>query len=280
MTSVDEKIVGVKAITVKPIIRQGWLPKGHDGEYRFTGTEVGFQPEMDTSTRQLKTGLTEEDERRLEKEMHLPVGTLNKYNKDFWGTKLFKIPKEGKTYFLDNPSDELEYKVLSKWSKIAPSKIAIADCPDAMFYLSNVEDEAKLENVKANNEMRAAKLFGQLSQTEMVNVLKIYTQLEGKSTGKVSKDTSLDVISATLYKKLKADPTEFLRIKEDPSFNTRVSIDDFISNRVLTKSGAKYLITGGDVIGHTLEQTIDYLSDPRNQDTLLTLNQKLAAINK
>jgi len=279
-SEVKESVVGIKTVTVKPIKRRGWLPEGHDGEYRFTGTRIFFQPETDSKTRQLKTGLTEEDERRLEKLMHMTPGTLNKYNKDFWGNNLMSIPKEGKTYYLDNPKDELEYKVLINWSKVAPSQAAVIDCPEAIFFLSNVEEDAKKEVVKANIEMKAMKTFGKLSTDDMKNVLKIYTQLEGKSTGKITKDMSVDFISSTLYKKVKENPEEFLRIVEDPSFETRVLIDDLVSNRILTKSGSKYIITGGDVLAPTLEATVDYLKDPHNQDVLLTLIQKLKSINQ
>lgn len=280
MESVAEIKDGEITYTVKPVIRTGWLPAGHDGEYRFTGTGVGFQPQVDSKTRQLKTGLTEEDERRLEKSLHLSAGTLNKYNKDYWGTVKFFIPKEGKTYFMSNPQDELEYKVLSQWSKVAPSASTVQFNPEADFYISNSLDEAREDNTKAIIEMKAFKKFGTLSTEQMMDVLKVYTQLTGKATGKITKATSVDLINATLYKKVKENPKEFLRITDDATFNTRVFIDDMVSNRVLMKSGSKYIVTGGDQIGVDIEATIDYLEDPKNQDVVIALKNKLNSIGQ
>ncbi len=114
MSAVEKEIeVGNKTVTVKPVKRSGWLPVGHDGEYRFTGTGVGFSgPEMETKTRQLKTGLTETEERDLEKKLNLTPGSLTRHNKDYWASFTFMIPKEGITLYLDNPKDFIIFKII------------------------------------------------------------------------------------------------------------------------------------------------------------------------
>ena len=58
-------------LSLKPIVRSGWLPKGHDGEYQFTGCEDWKVPPKDGRTGQRMTGLTTEDEQRLEKSEYL-----------------------------------------------------------------------------------------------------------------------------------------------------------------------------------------------------------------
>lgn len=282
MSAVDiEKVVGSKTVTLKPVKRAGWLPPGHDGEFRFSGTGWGASgPEMDSKTRQLKTGLTEDEERSLEKKLNLSVGSLSRHNKDYWAAFTFLIPKEGMTLYLDNPKDYIIFKILSNHSRVAKTMMEVKDSPGVDFYMTSYDEESKIENDKNKLERESIKAYGKLSTKEMTDVLKIYAQLEGKVTGRPSKDSSVDFIESTLYKKMKSNPEEFLRIVGDSSFSTRVLIDDLISNRILIKNGSKYSVYGGDVIGSTLESTIEFLEDPRNQGVRIELLAKLESINK
>lgn len=277
-SAVEKKVEKVESVSLKPIVRTSWLPKGHDGEFKFTGCETWLVPFKNGQTGQRNTGLTEEDERRLEIKLRLTVGTLNRYNEDYWGKYKVMIPKEGKILMLDNPKDELDYLTLKANPLIANSLMEVADSPGATHYLSSVAKEAEVDNIKEKSERSAIKKFGQYSSKEMLDVLKIYTQLEGKAAAKLTTSTPVDLIETTLYNKLKADPEEFLRISNDPSFKTRVLIDDLVSARVLIKTGSKYIVNGGDTVGATLQDTIDFLENPSNQDVLISLKGKLEAV--
>lgn len=266
-------------ISLKPIVRNGWLPKGHDGEYKFTHCETWLVPHKNAQTGQRQTGLNEDQERDLEKRLRMPVGTLSKYNEDYWANYKIKVQKEGRIFSLDNPKDELDVLVLRANKFVSNSQQEVLDSPTAMFYLSSVEKEAEVNNASEKNERMAIKKFGQLSATEMTDVLNVYSLLTGRSGKlKITKDTAVDLIETTLYNKVKEDPTEFLRIIEDPQFKTRVLIDRLVSSKVLMRSGAKYVVYGGDTIGATLQDTIDYLEDPYNQEVLISLKSKLHAI--
>lgn len=277
------KVVEVKekkevALNLKPIIRAGWLPKGHDGEFQFTGCETWIVPPKSSTTGQRLTGLTEEDERRLEIKLRMSVGALSRYNEDFWSKYCIKVPKEGKIFFMENPKDELDILVLKAHPSIANSAMEIADSPGASHYLTSVEKEAEVNNVRERVEREAIKKFSPLSAAEMIDILKVYAISGHKMPHKITKATPTDLVETSLYNKLKEDPEEFLRIINDPSFKTKVLIDKFLTNKILLKSGSRYLVHGGDVIGVTLEATIEYLEDPYNQDVLLGLRAKLEAI--
>ncbi len=267
-----------EALSLKPIIRTGWLPKGHDGEFQFTGCETWLVPPKNSQTGQRITGLTEEDERRLELKMRLAPGTLNKYNDDFWSGYKIKIPKEGRILFLENPKDELDILVLKANPKVANSAMEVADSPGASHYLTSVEKEAEVSNVKDRSERVAIKKYGQLSTQDMIDTLRVYSLLSGKASAKITKSTPVDLIESTLYNKLKEDSEEFMRIVEDPSFKTKVLIDNLVAKKILLRSGSKYLVYGtSDALGSTLQDTIDYLENPHNQSVLIEMKSKLEA---
>lgn len=267
-------------ISLKPIVRQGWLPKGHDGEFKFTHCETWLVPHKDSQTGQRQTGLTDDQERDLEKRLRMVTGTLSKYNEDYWANYKIKVPKDGRVFFLDNPKDELDILVLRANQFVANSQSEVLDSPKAMYYLSSIEKEAEVNNASEKNERMAIKKFGQLSASEMTDILNVYSLLTGKANKlKITKDTAVDLIETTLYNKVKEDPTEFLRIIEDPQFKTRVLIDKLVSKKILIRSGSKYVVYGGDTIGATLQDTIDYLEDPYNQEVRIAMMSKLDALD-
>lgn len=279
MSSAEAKEKKETVIALKHVPRKSWLPPGHDGEYRFTNTELWESPATEWNTGQLLTGLTPEDEDRLEKKMKLPAGTLSKYNKSFWAKFRIRIPREGRLFDINNPKDELEVLVLRAIPRIANSAMEIMDTPGATHYLTSVEKEAEVENAKDNMERKAIKRFGQLSRAEQIDTIRVYGLLEGKAVAKITKSTPIDLIESTLYKKLKNDPEEFMRIVDDPSFKTRALIDELVSKRILIRQGSKYMPYGAtDAIGATLEDAIIYLEDPKNQDVLIALKAKLEAV--
>lgn len=262
-------------VQLKPIVRNGWLPKGHDGEYRFTGCEVSEVPSVNVQTGQRVTGLTEEDEVRLEKALRLSPGTLNKYNNDFWGKYRVRIPKEGRIFYMDNPKDELDILTLKANPRIANSAMEVLDNPGAHSYLTSVEQEAETENARDTVERTAIKRYSQLTTLAKKDVLRVYNILSGKPGVKITDSLSEDFVESSLYKKLKTDPEEFLRVVDESRFKTIALIDKLVAKRILIKSGSKYTLHGGDVIGTTLDAAVEYLDDARNQDVKITLSGKL-----
>lgn len=264
-------------VKLKPIVRSGWLPSGHDGEWKFTNCETWIVPfrSMDTGIRQ--TGLTDEDEKSLEKALRMNSRTLSKYNEEYWSKYQIRIHKDGLTLDLNNPKSKLDYFVLKANPLVASSLADVAYNPSAMFYLSSEIEEAKTKNSIEKSERTAIKKYGTLSLQDMIDVLRVYSLQEGKGQVRYTKSTPADLIESTLYTKVKESPEEFLRIVDDASFKTKVFIDKLVSKRILIKSGSKYIVHGGDSIGATLQDAIDFLEDPHNQDVKVALLSKLNA---
>ena len=63
-----------------------------------------------------------------------------------------------------------------------------------------------------------------------------------------------------------------ISIIKDKDYETKVFVEDAILAGAIIKTGkTRYSLPGGDLIGSTLEEAIDYLNDPRNNDVLLNI---------
>tara|TARA_R110002012_G_scaffold100312_1_gene238942 strand:+ start:10385 stop:11263 length:879 start_codon:yes stop_codon:yes gene_type:complete len=256
-------------VTLKPIKKHGWLPEDHDGSIRYSRCFERLTVQSQRGTGILNTGLTEEDERRLENKMNMNSGTLSRYNTDYWNKFYIDVPSNGKELDTKNPKDELTYLVLKAHQRVANSELERFDSPFAEYIMTSVEQEAKVENKKSKLKRKAYKRFSNMSTTEMANVLKVM----GKRAGA---DASVDFIEAQLDKIVTDNPRGFLETVDDPTFELRAFIDDCLKERVLVKNGTKYTLPGGDVVGFTLEQAIEYLQNPDNQEVYIDLKGKLS----
>ena len=254
--------VNLDKVTLKPIKKHGWLPDDHDGSIRYSRCFERITVQAQRGTGILSTGLTEDDERLLEKKMNMSTGTLSRYNKDYWNKFYIDIPKEGKQLDLANPDHELIYMVLTAHQRVANSELERFDSPFAEYIMTSVEQEAKVENKKSKLKRKAYKRFSNMSTTEMSNVLKVLGKRAGDSA-------SVDFIEAELDKIVTESPKDFLDTIEDPTFEMRAFIDDCLTERILVKSGTKFTLPGGDVVGFTREQTVEYLQNPDNQEVYI-----------
>ena len=256
-------------ITLKPIKKNGWLPDDHDGSIRYSKCFERLTVQAMKGSGVLNTGLTEEDERRLEDKMNMSPGTLSRYNKDYWTMFRIDVPKQGVILNLAYPEDELKYLVLKAHQRVANSEMERFDSPFAEYVMTSQEQEAKVENKKSKLKRKAYKVFSNMNTTEMRDVLKVM----GKRAGD---DASVDFVESQLDKIVTDNPENFLSTVEDPTFKMRAFIDDCTSSRVLIKNGTKYQLPGGDTVGFTLEQTIEYLQNPDNQEVYLDLKGKMS----
>ena len=261
--------IKIDKVTVKPIKKHGWLPDDHDGSLRYSRCFERLTVQATKGSGVLNTGLTEEDERRLENKMNMSPGTLSRYNVDYWTMFRVDVPSDGIQLNLANPEDELKYLVLKAHQRVANSEMERFDTPFAEYVMTSKEQEARVENKKSKLKRKAYKVFSNMNTTEMRDVLKVI----GKRAGD---DASVDFVESQLDKVVTDDPQGFLTTVEDPTFKMRAFIDDCLASRVLVKNGTKYQLPGGDTVGYTLEQTIEYLQNPDNQEVYLDLKGKLS----
>jgi len=98
-----------------------------------------------------------------------------------------------------------------------------------------------------------------------------------KLMGKKANNMTSTMIENEVDKVIQESPGEFNKIVNLANFTTRVLIEDLLGINAVRKSGTHYLV-GDDVIGYDLESTILYLENPKNQNLLISLKNKLEAL--
>lgn len=256
-----------EVVTIKQFRKNGWLPEGHDGEFRYTHCFEQLVPKNDPSGYPI-TGLTPEEEAEFEKKLGLKSGTLSKYNKDYWGSFRTNIPKEGLVLRLDNPRDYLTYKVLKADQEVANSEAEKHDSPFANFVITSDIQESKAKAAEVSVKRKAYNEFSKMTNEDMGNFLKVH----GK---RPAPNATTEWLEAEIGKIIDTRPELFLDTLKDTNFKMKAFIDDCVVKKALTKSGSKYLLMGGDIIGYSLEETIEYLQKPENQEVYISLKSKL-----
>ena len=216
------------------------------------------------------TGLTEGEEKELEKRLSLQNGTLNKYS-TYWRDYTIVLTDKQKTLKLENPKDFLDYKILFASKRVANSVNDLSLTPKAEYVLYDAEEDAKKDNLVVKEKRKAYKKFSTLVTKEMRDVLKLM--------GKRAENASDTLVENTLNDIIEKDPKEFNTIMGIADFKTRVFIEDLVAINALRIRGGHYMF-GDNAIGHDIETAVDYLKNPKNQDIVLSLKSKLQASKK
>lgn len=263
-----ETTENVKYLVIKPIVK----PK-FSGVSSYVKTQTVFcGAEMD-SNGLYKTGLTREEEKEYEKILNLAPGTLGRKS-EFWGNLEIRVNNDKSTRFaLSGPMDELREKVIMAHSKIANSELHLASTPNALFYIDDPEEKAKLESAKIDYELKALDEYTTLAIEDKRAMLRLY----GHSG---VDDMSETMIKTELYKEVKKDPMYFVKKLAKPQeMKNEALLKELIEKRIVTKKGAHYMYNE-DTIGGSTDAALGYLADPKNQSIKLILMDKVKQLRK
>lgn len=215
----------------------------------------------------MQTGLTPEDEERLGKILDKDLRNTS----PFWYD--FQIVLGDKDLILntDKPEDEIKYKVLCIHPKVKKSLTDVN--PYAEYVIHNEIDEARVVNTTGSVKIRAYTLFGQLSDTQKKDVLRLYPGFSRTDS------LTAEVISSKLFQEVDNNPDKFVKIVEDKNREMKIFLKDLVTANILKKNKSAYKY-GTDFLGHDEESTIDYLNNPENQSLKITLMQELESKNK
>lgn len=262
---------------IKPC-KTTWLEqidKNHDGARLFSGAEDWISPERDKNTGLIRTGLTDNEARELEIEMGLKPMDLSPYS-TYWATKFktitARVPKEGTLLDLDRSAiDKVKFAFLKIHTRVAQSYTDALENPMANWVITSAEKEAKSESTKIRLRMDAVKRLSEMGIQEQLDFLKVYE--EGKY--KVSKASTADFTLSTIGKIVESNPQDFLDLLNNPDFKTMSFLQDAVVSGIIKKSGPKYYIVGGDLIGNTFLDTVQNLQKPEYNEIKISLKSKL-----
>lgn len=232
--------------------------------------------------------LTDNEKAYLEEIMQLEYNALSIYKKEnnFWdssnstGISKVRLTKQDTYLDLSNPEDYIRYKILlANKDMIAPSLQALQDMPKASYkyVLISEGDEDKAANRQMNATMESYMEFGKISE-DVATLRVIVETLDGRPT---APNVKLEFLKNKVNQLIQGDSKMFLKVIKDPLLQTKVIIKKAIEGGIISKRG-DYLYLRSDnsplcEINEepTLNIAARYLSSPRHQDLLFTIQAKL-----
>ena len=273
----------MKKVALKPVVREGgWLPKGHDGEFMFTMATAEFCVPRDIRRGgRLAQVLNEEEEQLIGEKLGANLSINRQDSENFFcidkrsRVKVIKkhdFDKEGMVLDLSDALDYLHYKILlANRDIIAPSWEERYNKPSYRFVLVDKDQEA-IEHIKKGSlKAKAYEHYAAIkdSHQRMTKFLTVYGQ-------RPLKEVSVDFLQSQLLNIIESNVNGYLTIANDPDYDNKLLIDDAVRVGALTKIGkTKYMLPGGDVIGSTTNEAIEYLTDKRNSEVAAKIRAQI-----
>lgn len=259
-------------IKVKLARKAGW---GNNTLKSYTGARTRLGVQIDRYGNQ-NTGLTKDDEARLEEAMGFEKGYLRKGSVagsppqvNYWTTFTVDL-LDTDTLILntDMPEDEIKYKVLSVRTDVARDLNDLKTKPNALLVLINDDDEAEKANNRGKAKRLAYTLFESLSPDDMRNLLLLY--------GEESSTNSNAVVESKLERHMEDNYGKFLEIAKDSDLKDKVFITKLQKAGIVRKVGHQYLEEGtNEHLAYTLDEFVTFLKDKKNQGKLLQFKEAL-----
>ena len=264
------KFEGPEVVRIKSAAKTGYFGIS---SYAKSVTTLGCEMSLKGSW---KTGLTPEEEAYYETELKLEKGTLNKHSK--WWSDVFNVEHAPRLHntkatelMLDNPLNQIKYKVLLASSKVANTEIEKKK-PNVIFYIDDAEAKAKSEIESFNYEFEGMGAIHKMSPEEKRGALRLF--------GHSGIDTMTEtMLNAKLVGELKKDPKSFVETLNDKDLSIKAFIKELVEKRLITRKG-NYYLHGDDTIANSTEECVQYFNDIKNQSVKLTLQTRLNKLKK
>lgn len=243
-------------VVLKPLKKNAWSGVTH---YHRCATYLG--PYLTRSGRRY-TGLDKKDEARLSKE--LGIENLSPTS-DFWDTFHIRIGNTDKYFDLDDPMDELRYIFLKNHRRVKDS--LLDNKASADFVLINKDEEAKRSNLFNRVKREAMKEFDKLTPEDTRKCLRLF--------GNNAENMSNEVAENRLFNIVEDNPEMFLKKwVNNKTRETEFLIEQAVSRNIIRRNKNIYRY-GTDVIAHGMQEAIDFLDDPKNQDIKIAILQQM-----
>lgn len=239
-------------VILRPLGKSQW-----SGIKNYRGCTDTIGPYYTRSGR-IYTGLTEADAERLGKVLGYDLTP----GSEFWvNWPAIRAGNKDMYFNTDDPMDELRYLFLKNHKRVAGSIFEHKSTAD--YVLINKEEEAKKANVFNKIKRRAAREFDKLSAEDIRKCLRLYGQNASNMGNEQAENALFDLVDG--------NPQKFLELWVDnKNRETEFIIETAVSKNVLRKTKNVYRY-GSDVVGHSTQDVIDYLSNPKNQDIKLAI---------
>ena len=262
-----DKFLEKRKIKLKPIIKPGGMnPKGHDGEFMYTGTEIIFVLPYNVRKGRLESVLTPEEQKFFEEALDEDLSIHRKTN-NFWHRFSIRIRKDDKLmdngYELDlsDPLDNLRYRLLKIQPLVAPDWESRFRRGEYRFALVDERDEEIRHAEQVDVKKEAYLFLGKIedSKTKMYDFLRVMGKMPPKNSSKESLKKLIDDMIS--------DPKMIHKVLEaakDEDYEIKLLINNAVDLGVIEKKRNKYYLPGGDPINpmdSTLKGTVEKLKE-------------------
>tara|TARA_R110000822_G_scaffold302649_3_gene427024 strand:- start:6645 stop:7517 length:873 start_codon:yes stop_codon:yes gene_type:complete len=220
--------------------------------------------------------LTSEEKTFLEQE--LGGVNLSVYG-DFWYEFSVSLRKDSASnkFDLSVPTEYISYKILSAYTEeIAPAWKSRHDKMTYMFAITRVGEEMNASKVKLDVKKEAFKVFGKIEDDKE----KLFGALKLLTNQPISRASTLDWLQGKVQEHVDENPTGFLNIVKDPSFETKMLVNRAVELKVIKKNGNKHATVDGlDLcnVGETatFANTVRFLDNDKNQEVRLLIEARV-----
>jgi len=211
------------------------------------------------------TGLTKAEEEKYGKLLGIDLSN----GSEFWEN--FFIRTWGKDLYLniEDPLDAVKYAFL-KGNKFVKNSL-LENKAGANFALINKDEEAKRSNLLGKVKRWAGKEFDKLTPEDMRSCLRLYG-LNGDTL-------SNELVEEKLFKIVEGNPESFIqRWVQNTDRDMQATVERAIATNVIRRNKNIYKY-GTEIIGHSLQDTVSYLENPKNQDLKITILKQVESKN-
>jgi hypothetical protein len=215
----------------------------------------------------------------FEKELGVDLNPTSEADKNFWRSDRrgrVVITKEGMTLNLNQSLDMLKYLILiSNRMLIAPS---YDERTLKATYEFMIVDESKVTSQKleeANVKSQAYIKFAEVtnSRSSIIGFI--------KSLGRTIPATASDEwLKGEVLNVVDNSPKYFLEVVDHPQYNERIFVQEAIEAGAIIRKGEKrYVLDNGAELGD-LNDTINYLLNPDNQESKMRIKGKIELLKR
>jgi hypothetical protein len=268
-----------KKVKVIPVMKKGWLPKGHEAEFLYKHSVNTYTVPKSSLTGVYINPLSVEEVEFLESHPGLSVnaGDLSVHKKDnnFWRSifKPIRLSKDERTLDLSDPMDYITYKVLLlNKDSIAPDAESINNKASYKYAIVELDYE---DNKRSNtaNLMTDAYVEYSKFREDRQTLSDVLFLLKSQ---RVPLSASLTWLQGQVGDFISVDPGKFLKVVRDPNLQTRLLITKGLTYNAIQKDGTAYRTIGGDLMGVDLSATIAFLNNKQNSDHRILIEAMVA----
>lgn len=171
-----------------------------------------------------------------------------------------------------NIVDYVQFKAVYKNPRLAKSKVLATGHPHVRFYIEDSESSLAQEKEIAESKDQALQIyFANKSNQKFISMALDLMVVNHKDKNTTEKEL--------LFRKLaETKPVEFVRITTDKDAHLKHLISLAISANILKRVGqAVVWVESGETLGHTIDETVQYMKDKNNAPKVNVIKTQLRA---